>query len=401
VDPSISDKITRIAMLSGIFTPRTPVARKDRFAGRIDQVIQVTSALVEPGSHVALYGERGVGKTSLANVLSAFLTPFWPENQVVRVNCTTGDTFKTIWTKVFGHLHVQVPEEWAYGSPDPDEIRSILQDSSMSAVLILDEYDRMEDAESQSLMADAIKAFSDHGLASKLVIVGVADSIDQLIGEHASVQRALVEVAMPRMSQDESTEIIDSGLTAANMTATAAARRRISLLAEGLPHYVHLLALTAARTALQDDREEVRLTDVQKAVEDVVKTHSLVREYQTAIQSPRRDTLFANVLLACALAEKNRLGYFTAGAVKEPLSRIMGRPYDIPAFARHLTAFLEPERGCVLKREGTERRYTYRFTNPLLQPFTVLSALASNELPSEYRDQLLGSDDETETLRPE
>jgi hypothetical protein len=88
------------------------------------------------------------------------------------------------------------------------------------------------------------------------------------------------------------------------------------------------------------------------------------------------------------------LGYFTAGSVREPMTRIMGKPYEIPAFAPHLKSFTELDRGCVLKREGIERRYTYRFRNPLLQPFTVLNALAEGTLPDDYRLELFGDDDD-------
>jgi hypothetical protein len=39
---------------------------------------------------------------------------------------------------------------------------------------VLDEFDRVEDDETPSLMADTIKAMSDHAVQTKIVIVGVA-----------------------------------------------------------------------------------------------------------------------------------------------------------------------------------------------------------------------------------
>jgi hypothetical protein len=239
-------------------------------------------------------------------------------------------------------------------------------------------------------MADTIKALSDHIVETKVVIVGVADSIDQLIGEHESVQRAIDEVLMPRMSEPELFDVVDNGLKIVEMNIDMKARSRIAKLAEGLPHYVHLLTLNAAQRAVLDDRKKISAEDVNEAIKRVVERHSLLREYQTAIQSPRPDNLFARVLASCALAEKNRLGYFTASAVREPMSRIMARQYDIPAFAAHLKAFTGPDRGSVLRREGTERRYTYRFRNPLLQPFAVLMAISDGLIPEAYREKLFG-----------
>lgn len=221
-------------------------------------------------------------------------------------------------------------------------------------------------------------------------MVGVADFIAQLIGEHESVQRAVEEVPMPRMSEEEIFSIVDNGLAEVDMDIETVARVRIARLAEGLPHYAHLLTLHAAQRAVLDDRDVIAVPDVESAIDEAVKRHSLLRDYQVAVQSPRKENLFSRVLAACALSEKNRLGYFTAGAVREPLSRMMGRPYEIAAFAPHLNAFTEVDRGCVLQKEGPRRRYVYRFRNPLLQPFAVFAALAEGIIPEDYKEELFG-----------
>jgi hypothetical protein len=107
------------------------------------------------------------------------------------------------------------------------------------------------------------------------------------------------------------------------------------------------------------------------------------------------------VLLACALAPKNQLGYFTAGAIRDPLDVIAGRRIEIPAFARHLKQFLEPERGAVLRREGEKRSYFYRFSDPIVQPYVILNGLAEGMLTDEQlfalQDAESTEDDESST----
>lgn len=382
-------KMQRFFKLAQVFTPSAPVASRSFFAGRVEQILEVTTAIAQPGRHVMLYGERGVGKTSLANILQEILEPISPDlGNAVRINCSTKDTFRTVWVKVLEAAGQDIPDAWNYGTPDPDSVRVQLQRFPKPTVVILDEYDRVEDDESLSLMADLIKSLSGHLVRTKLVVVGVADSIDQLFGEHQSIQRAVQEVRMPRMSQPELADIVDTGLKAVGMEIEDVARQRISRLSEGFPHYVHLLSLYAGQNAVADDRLTVTKGDVGAAINQAIEKHSLVREYQMAIQSPRPGTLFSRVLAACALAEKNRLGQFTASAVREPMTKIMGRPYEIPAFATHLKAFTEFDRGCILRREGTERRYTYRFNNPLLQSFAILTSLAEGEIPEEYAAEI-------------
>ena len=58
------------------------------------------------------------------------------------------------------------------------------------------------------------------------------------------------------------------------------------------------------------------------------------------------------------------------------MSRLMGRPYDIPSFSRHLFEFTEAARGPILNRIGGPRRYRYRFVNPLMKPYVVMRGLA-------------------------
>jgi hypothetical protein len=148
--------------------------------------------------------------------------------------------------------------------------------------------------------------------------------------------------------------------------------------------------------------------DVENAVHRAVEKiqASIKSAYQKATRCPRKDSRFEQVLLACALANKDDLGYFTASDVRAPFSRIMNKRYEIAAFQRHLDEFSKSKRGCVLIKSGEPRSFFYRFENPLLQPFVILSGLSSNliseRLLEELRDvvtedEVARYDDETES----
>jgi MoxR-like ATPase len=89
VDSSGNGKLARHAAVSAAFTPAAPVDDADLFADRPEQVMACVDALFQKGLHVALYGERGVGKTSLANVLPALIrSADAPSLDAIRVDCT-------------------------------------------------------------------------------------------------------------------------------------------------------------------------------------------------------------------------------------------------------------------------------------------------------------------------
>ncbi|HJX69850.1 MAG TPA: hypothetical protein VJ441_02025, partial [Dehalococcoidia bacterium] len=102
----------------------------------------------------------------------------------------------------------------------------------------------------------------------------------------------------------------------------------------------------------------------------------LQHQYEQAIASYRKDALFAQVLLACALAEKDSLGRFSVKAVQMPLKTITGLDYVTGAYQGHLAKFCEEERGEVLIRSGKEKSYRWRFINPQLIPYILLKGIS-------------------------
>ena len=90
-------KLVRIARISSVFTPSAPVDNAELFAMRDEQVITSMDALWQKGLHVALYGEPGVGKTSMARVLAEIVSKAGVKIlNSDTVNCDASDDFSSL-----------------------------------------------------------------------------------------------------------------------------------------------------------------------------------------------------------------------------------------------------------------------------------------------------------------
>ena len=390
---------------SRAFTPRSPIDEKSLFAGREEQRRQIVDVINQKGEHAILFGERGVGKTSLANVLGELLGR--PGSITApRINCDYGDTFESIWRKGFDEVELvrsiqpigfnPTITDKSYSAAEllgdevsPDSVRRALTRlaTGVLPIFIIDEFDRLRQ-EPRRAFADTIKNLSDHAVNATVIIVGVADSVGQLIEEHQSVERALRQIQMPRMSAEEIDQIITNGLDRLQMTIDGDALTRISKLAQGMPHYAHLLGLNASRVALDSRQNHVTTVTVERAIDTaLLGTYQSVREdYDRAVRSNRKENLFGDVLLSCAITKKNELGFFAAQDVRGRLRAITGKEYEIPSFAQHLNEFSDPKGRNVLQKAGSTRRFRYRFLSPLLQPFIIMQGLKNHRVTMDMID---------------
>ena len=393
----------RVVQIGTIFTPATPIQDSELFSGRQSLLLRIADAINQSGMHCILFGERGVGKTSLANILPEVIGRAMGNSvTVASVNCDTSDNYASLMRKLMQEvITVQELPRLGYGNlsnrqeyplsellpeqPTPNDIRILMQSFPANWLLIVDEFDRLDDQNSIRLVSDTIKTLSDRAVSATMVLVGVAANVDELLTEHQSIERCLTQVRMPRMTRDELTGIVDKGLSQVAMRMDESVEWYIPAVSQGYPHYTHLLTLHAARKSLANNRAVVSRSDIESTIGDAITRteHSIQSSYLKAVYSAHPSALYESVLLACALAETDELNYFNAQAVREPLSRIMQRQYDVPAFARHLDAFCRDSRGPALIKEGRIRSYRYRFAVPLMRPFVLLNGIALGRIAAD------------------
>ena len=214
-----------------IFTPHTPINHENLFRGRIVEVTQILSTLNTPGQHVLLYGDRGVGKSSLANIASKKLINI-TGNKLIIKRCSKSDNFSSLFDDLLMECGVDASlinqQQVNSLTLKPIEIRDIktkdgyfnkLNSPSWicnkvkdeNVLMLIDEFDSIQNIEDKHKVAELIKLLSDSNSKCKLFVVGIAESAEELTAGHPSLQRCLKEIKLNKMSNRELTEIINNG----------------------------------------------------------------------------------------------------------------------------------------------------------------------------------------------
>jgi Cdc6-like AAA superfamily ATPase len=417
------EEMRQLKMDAGkVLKPATPITIRELFAGRWAQIQTLADAVNQSGLHVILYGERGVGKTSLANIIKPLILSFdkqpaeseqeyKPQRIVVKTNAHSGDTFASIWQRLLDEITWEdnrasvglipgrkvVPILQAFnidGELGPDNVRRVISQVPGS-LFIIDEFDRVA-SETAHNFTDFLKALSDYEVDSTVVLVGVSETIDELIEDHASISRAHVQIMLPRMKAEELREILKKAEDTLKVFFSVEASTLIVHISQGLPHYTHLLGLDAVRIAADRWSRKIERQDVFSALKEAVgrAEQSVTTTHSKAVHSAHKDALYRHVLLAAAVAASQAgdpLGYFNPNALVEPLRVVLKRSVEIATFNNHLSEFSQPKRGDVLERDGEARSYRFRFRNPLLVPFVFMDAIATNLIDDDRLSRLLGA----------
>jgi Cdc6-like AAA superfamily ATPase len=386
-----------------MFTPGAPIEERDLYSGRRAQINALMEAVKERGQHAVLFGERGVGKTSTSRIFRELMPSTLRNVNVVRVRAYESDSFSKLWHRILENIKITILDEGkrrvvtisyildAHISPD-DVFRELAKAFSPNdvTVIIIDEFQEIKDKKIVIQIANLIKTLSDESVNVTILIVGVSDNVSDLIALDKSVERCLTQVRMPRMTPGELEDILDQRIPRLGMSITEEAVWRITCLSRGLPAYVHNLGKYAVRGAIHRKSLEVEERDVELAIANVLdKTkHSNFETYQQAVHSNKRDARFKQTLMACALAQNDEAGFFSPIDVIEPLRELLGRNVALADFQKHLDQFQLDDRGAILVRRGTAKKFRYRFREPIMQPFVIMKGIETGIIPPRSKSLL-------------
>jgi Cdc6-like AAA superfamily ATPase len=272
--------------LRGAYTPAQPIVDRRMFAGRTQLLTQLIRALEDERLHTVIYGERGLGKTSLLHVLTQAARE--ARYLAVYVTCGAGSKFDETIRAVAEHIPLLYHADYGPTTPeaergdsfatllgaDPVTVRGasdlLGKITGTRVLVVLDEFDRAEFGDFRLSIAELIKSLSDRSVRVQFVVAGVAANVNELVTNVPAIQRTILALQVPKMSAREVRELVKKGEPITGIVFDEGAVQAIVAQSIGFPFLASLLSHRAGLKAIDRGADTVTYGDVAAATSDAV-----------------------------------------------------------------------------------------------------------------------------------
>ena len=272
--------------LRGAYTPAQPIVDRRMFAGRTRVLTQLIRSLEDERLHTVIYGERGLGKTSLLHVLTQAARD--ARYLVVYVTCGAGSNFDDMMRTVAENIPLLYHVDYGPTTPEAergDSFASLVGSDAITVrgasdllgkvtgtrvLVVLDEFDRAESGDFRRSIAELVKSLSDRSVRVQFVVAGVAANLNELVTNVPAIQRSISALQVPKMSPGEVRELVKKGEPITGITFDDNAVDAIVTRSIGFPFLASLLSHRAGLNAIDRGAETVTYADVAAATADSV-----------------------------------------------------------------------------------------------------------------------------------
>lgn len=385
-----------ITQIENAFQPAREIIDAVRFAGRKQAVSDAYYALLSEGANIAIVGNRGIGKTSLArqiiniskgdnslldklalphdrsfDFLSIYLacgstinsTEALLERLLTSSNCLAdwvydvkkakkimtgyspkfGANVLGISVELGGEKKEEILNEPAISSQSIDSVftnvANAIAEENMTRdgiLIVIDEFDQISDV---SGFASFLKALATNAPKVKFCIVGVAKDIQVLMKEHASADRLFAGsiIVLPSMTLTELTEIVEIAEheIGGYISFAKEAKDKLSALAQGHPYMVHLVGKYAVRLAYHESQLVISADAIDATLKSIAERQAdpvLEGRYRKAVASSSQRE---SVLRALAVTQDAQGEIWTTNTYKRAIEDGVDNPSQ---YVGHLVA---------------------------------------------------------------
>jgi hypothetical protein len=411
------DKDKFVGILHDRLSPSGPIQSVEHLFGREAQLREIDKALSSPGRHVFVYGDRGVGKTSLAQ--TAAFAHQSSDRDPLLVGCNRSTTFfevvETIASILIGNATAGTHSEtttkkfaafgFEFGGDEKVEfssvpkattfnaavelLRTLSEEQSQKVLIVIDEFDLLPEKEKEPF-ADLIKQIGDRRIPIQFILCGIGQSLDDLLGAHPSCYRYLEGISVSRLRFDARLAIIVDSSEALGVDVPEPQRFRIAAISDGFPHFVHLICEKLYWELFYDEQvvrvatRDHYLAAIKAATRGIQQ--QLRRAYDMATMKDTDDNHF--ILWAAAdhpnlVRRRNEIWESYEKIMKD----IGEMPLPTDAFNRALSELKSPACGRILRNQSPKATIWYQFSENIVRGYVRLRAEEQGvSLATEYTD---------------
>lgn len=392
--------------LHEVLHPSAPIDSVEYLQGRESELNSIENALYARGRHAFVMGDRGVGKSSLAQTAAHLIQS--SDNKPIIVTCDHTSTLSNVvlsvisialnslskkesQTKVAVNLpffryehsqsHTNLPQlpESIDLSNAVHALASLCDWHSKLPVIVIDEFDLIAEDERHNFGV-LLKQLGDQHVNVKLIFTGIGQSLNDLMAGHLSSFRQIHEVKLDVLHWDARYEIIDQAAETFGVTIPDEIRHKIAGLSDGFPSYIHLICekILVAAYASKDEIEIIDFDLFIKALDEAIKSVSetLRRGYKKATEG--RLEHMHHILWAMAdSSDLQRHMDHILESYNQISNQLNVPPVDEKMFKREFAKLRKPNHGEVIKKAFDNRPSWFSFTENVIRGYIRMYAEAN------------------------
>lgn len=275
-----------------VFTPGAPVSNRQFLFGREQEIIDLDRALERKGFHPIVIGARGVGKTSLVQ-----LALHQKDYSTIKITCNDHMTYNSFAHSLLSLIDIDAHSvEITSGQElfidgkvkllgfgfnaatketssvkrkgvadtyiDPWMLFRKISEVKRKLVIVIDEYDAILTCKSEfhSGIASLIKALADNSniCDSRIVVVGIARSAEDLLGKHESIERSARETFLRPLRREDVSDFLCKAEETLDFQFCKEVKDKLIWSSMGYPYFVHLVGLVCL-DIMHDEDKSLRL----------------------------------------------------------------------------------------------------------------------------------------------
>lgn len=360
-----SERRIRDSKVREFFTPGKPVSTYHLLFGRADALESALSSIATPGLHPIVYGERGIGKSSLAQIVGLLIpTALGAKNirKVEFIRCDEETTFAAIAKRILvcqGKSSKPQPDDT--DSLNPAELAPQIANDPM--LIIIDEVDAIRGDETIKKLGRLIKLLSDANSKLKLMIVGIAESAEALLRGHLSSSRNLTEVHVRLLKDSDIKDLLVRNAAECSLKIEDFVLEEIAELAGGFPYFAQLIGLYCAEQAVRLGKSVIGEDEFKRGLtkaKDSAENH-LRFTYENTVRAGQSEHYKSLIQAAASLDSHG----FTSTEWVERCRRIERNPsLSRSALQPYIKSLVGDDRSIAIRRV---RKGRYRFNDPRLR----------------------------------